>query len=191
MRPSRVIQSRASSAVAISRVSRPVDAVPPEWMDDVSPEGETRDLGSRLGAGLVMTVEDLDAKAGALTWAVKHLVPERGMGFIFGASGTFKSFLALDYALHRAYGMRWLGRKTKQAVPVYLAAEGGAGLIRRIKAWHMDRGMAWQDCPMRVVTVPLTLRTQASALRVAIEQTGVEPGDLVIDSRRGCATLKI
>ena len=160
----------------------PVDAVPPEWLDDVPPEGETRDLGSRIGAGLVMTVEDLDAKAGALTWAVKHLVPERGMGVIFGASGTFKSFLALDYALHRAYGMRWLGRKTKQAVPVYLAAEGGAGLIRRIKAWHMDRGMAWQDCPMRVVTVPLTLRTQASALRVAIEQTGVEPGDLVIDT---------
>lgn len=161
----------------------PVDVEPPAWLDETAPESDVvHDLGSKLGAGLVMTVADLDAKAGALTWAVKHLVPEQGLGFVFGASGTFKSFIALDYALHRAYGMPWLGRKTKQAVPVYLAAEGGAGLIRRIKAWHMDRGMNWQDCPMRIVTVPLTLRTQSSALRVAIEETGIKPGDLIVDT---------
>jgi hypothetical protein len=169
------------------RLADAANAEPPEWVDDVPPEYpqeplEALDLGPRLGAAAVMTVSDLDAKAGSLTWAVKHLVPERGMGFIFGASGTFKSFIALDYALHRCYGMKWLGRKTKQAVPVYLAAEGGAGLIRRIKAWHMHRGMIWQDCPMRVVVVPLTLRTQASALRLAIEETGVQPGDLIVDT---------
>lgn len=184
------IERTAGALRAVSRpvlvhdaeAAEPVTAEPPEWLDDVPPQGEDRDLGARLGAGLVMTVMDLDEKAGALTWAVKHLVPARGLGFIFGASGTFKSFIALDYALHRAYGMPWLGRKTKQAVPVYLAAEGGAGLIRRIKAWHMDRGMNWQDCPMRVVIVPLTLRTQASALRVAIQETGIEPGDLIVDT---------
>lgn len=178
------------TAAAVARARGPVlaydaDATlgvePPEWLDDVPPDGSV-DRGARLGAGLVMTVPELDVKAGAMTWAVKHLVPERGLGFIFGASGTFKSFIALDYALHRAYGMRWMGRKTRQAVPVYLAAEGGAGLVRRIKAWHMDRHMLWQDCQMRVVTVPLTLRTQSGALRVAIEETGVEPGDLVIDT---------
>ena len=131
---------------------------------------------------LVLTVGELHEKAGLLRWAVKGLVPERAIGFIYGASGTFKSFLALDYALHRAYGMRWLGRRTKQAVPVYLAAEGGAGLMRRIIAWHKDRGMVWQDCPMRVVIVPLTLRTQAKDLCEAIRNTGVAPGDLVIDT---------
>lgn len=159
---------------------------PPPYLDEMPPEdlpGEhDRDLGPQPPIDLVMTVADLDQKAGALTWAVKHIVPERGLGFIFGASGTFKSFIALDYALHRCYGMKWLGKKTKQAVPVYLAAEGGAGLIRRIKAWHNDRGMVWQDCPMRVVTMPLTLRTQASMLRVAVERTGVEPGDLIVDT---------
>lgn len=172
----------ARRPVLVHDVDAPVSAEPPDWVDDVPPLGEVHDLGPQLPSDLVMTVGELDAKAGALTWAVKHLVPESGLGFIFGASGTFKSFLALDYALHRAYGMKWLGRKTKQATPVYLAAEGGAGLIRRIKAWHMDRGMVWQDCQMRVVTVPLTLRTQASSLRVAVEQTGVEPGDLIVDT---------
>lgn len=133
-------------------------------------------------AGLVLDITQLHERASAVRWAVKGIVPEQGLGFIFGASGTFKSFLALDYALHRAYGMRWMGRRTKQAVPVYLAAEGGAGLMRRIVAWHKDRGMVWQDCPMRVVVVPLTLRTQSKPLAEAIRATGVECGDLIIDT---------
>ena len=132
--------------------------------------------------GLVLSVGELYERASAVRWAVKGLVPERSLGFVYGASGTFKSFLALDYALHRAYGIRWMGRRTRQAVPVYLAAEGGAGLMRRIEAWHKDRGMNWQDCPMKVVIVPLTLRTHARDLCAAIKATGVEPGDLIVDT---------
>lgn len=132
--------------------------------------------------GLVLTVPQLHARARAISWAVKGLIPGQSLGFIYGGSGTFKSFLALDYALHRCYGMNWMGRRTKQATPVYLAAEGGAGLMRRIEAWHRYRGMAWQDCQMRVVIVPLTLRTQAAKLCKAIEATGVVPGDVIVDT---------
>ena len=131
---------------------------------------------------LVMTVEQLDKASSAVSWAVKGLIPERSIGFMFGASGTFKSFLALDYALHRTYGMRWLGRRTKAAQVVYLAAEGGTGLIRRIKAWHKDRHMIWEDCTLRVVVVPMTLKTQAAALKDAIEKAGVQPGDVIVDT---------
>lgn len=154
----------------------------PHAIDEIPPPEEYLDLGPRIAPGVIMSVAELDAKAGAVSWAVKHLVPERSIGFIFGASGTFKSFVALDYALHRCYGMAWLGRKTRRSTPIYLAAEGGAGLIRRIKAWHKDRGMVWQDCPMKVVIVPLTLKTQASMLRVAVEETGIQPGDLIVDT---------
>ena len=131
---------------------------------------------------LVLSVEELHAKAGAVRWAVKGLVPERGLGFMYGASGAFKSFVALDYALHRAYGLKWMGRKTRQAVPVYLAAEGGSGLMRRIEAWHKVRGLDWRKCLMRVVIVPLTLRTHAATLRDAIREAGVQPGDVIVDT---------
>jgi AAA domain-containing protein len=132
--------------------------------------------------GLVLTVPELHRKAGSVKWAVKHVVPEHGLGFIYGASGTFKSFVALDYALHRAYGMKWMGRRTRKATPVYLAAEGGAGLMRRIEAWHLMRKLDWRKCPMRVVIVPLTLRTEAATLREAIVAAGVTPGDLIVDT---------
>lgn len=163
-------------------IPRAVSTAEEKFRKEIVEHGPDKDLGPQPAGDLVLTVEQLHAKAGAVTWAVKGLVPEHGLGFWFGASGTFKSFIALDYALHRAYGMPWLGRKTKQAVPVYLAAEGGAGLMRRIEAWHRDRGMVWQDCPMRVVIRPLTLRTQAAELRVAIERAGVKPGDLTVDT---------
>lgn len=132
--------------------------------------------------GLVLTLEQLHARAAAVRWAVKGIIPEQGVGFFYGASQAFKSFITLDYALHRAYGMRWLGRKTKQACPVYLAAEGGAGFMRRIEAWHRARGLDWRACPMRVVIVPLTLRTHARTLRQAIEATGIQPGDVIVDT---------
>jgi hypothetical protein len=133
-------------------------------------------------AGLVLTIGELYERAGAVRWAVKGLIPQQGLGFIYGASGTFKSFLALDYALHRAYGMNWMGRRTHQAVPVYLAAEGGAGIMKRIQAWHKARSMDWRKCPMRVVVVPLTLRTQAGTLADAVKACGVECGDLIVDT---------
>lgn len=132
--------------------------------------------------GLVLTLEQLHARSASVRWAVKGIIPEQGVGFFYGASQAFKSFITLDYALHRTYGMKWLGRKTKQATPIYLAAEGGAGLMRRIEAWHQARGMDWRKCPMRVVIVALTLRTQAKHLREAIEAADVAPGDVIVDT---------
>ena len=131
---------------------------------------------------LVLDMAQLHARAASAAWAVKGLVPEQGLGFLFGGSGAFKSFLALDYALHRCYGMRWLGRRTRQAVPVYIAAEGGAGLMRRIDAWHRDRGMLWQDCPMRVVIQPLMLSTKATILADTIKSLTLTIGDVIVDT---------
>lgn len=160
-------QARGWQNPAKTLVRLPSDEAPP-----VDPEAPR----------LVLTMAELDAEASALRWAVKGIIPEKSVGFFYGASGTFKSFLALDYALHRCYGMRWMGRRTKQATPVYLAAEGGAGLLRRVKAWHAYRGLTWEDCPMRCVIVPMTLRTHSRVLRQAVESCGVEPGDLIIDT---------
>jgi hypothetical protein len=182
---------RIDATAAALRSARPIlvhdddrpEITPPDWMDDIPPPEIVTSRAAKLAPSIVMTMDDLGKAAAAASWAVKHVIPERGLGFIFGASGAFKSFVALDYALHRAYGQRWLGRKTKQAIPVYLAAEGGAaGIHKRIRAWHADRGMVWEECPMRVITTPLTLRTQSSALREVIERVGVEPGDVIVDT---------
>lgn len=151
-----------------------------DWVNPMSKAAATSP--SISAEGLLLTVEQLKGRAQSLRWAVKGIVPENSIGMVFGASGTFKSFIALDYALHRAYGMPWMGRKTKKAIPIYLAAEGSAGLWWRLDAWHRLHGMDPAHCPLRAVIVPLSLTTEAAVLRAAVEAESIKPGDIVIDT---------
>jgi KaiC/GvpD/RAD55 family RecA-like ATPase len=131
---------------------------------------------------MLLTTRELAEIADALRWAVDDTIPENSIGMLFGATGTYKSFIALDYALHRAWGMNWLGRKTRQATPIYIAAEGGAGLMKRLRAWHLKHGKDVMECPMRLLIRPISLTTQAVDLRDAVKALGITPGDIVIDT---------
>jgi hypothetical protein len=70
-----------------------------------------------------------------LAWLIDGLVPLDGMSVIFGAPGSFKSFVALDWALCVATGLPWFGRTVKPGWIVYVAAEGRGGLKQRVLAW--------------------------------------------------------
>ena len=131
---------------------------------------------------LLLSLSELEQRASTIQWSVKGIVPAASLGVIFGASGAFKSFVALDYALSRAWGRQWLGRRTKQAAVVYLAAEGGAGIFRRILAWHKQHGLNWRQCPMHVIVVPLVLAKSCEAIATAIRAKGIQPGDIIVDT---------
>lgn len=164
------INSVFAMAQAAGWKNRPAGALPP-----IAPPAAGE-------PGLLLDVLELDARSASTRWAVKGMVPDASLGMIFGASGTFKSFIALDYQLHRAWDLDWCGRRTKGGVPVFVAAEGGTGLIRRVKAWHQAQGLDWRQCTLRVVVVPLLLLRQAQALADAIERAGVQPCDITIDT---------
>jgi hypothetical protein len=55
---------------------------------------------------------------------------------LFGASGSYKSFIALDFALHIASGRPWHNLATASGTVVYIAAEGATGLALRRRAWE-------------------------------------------------------
>lgn len=69
------------------------------------------------------------------TWLIEGLLPEGGYSSIYGAPGSYKSFLAIDWALHISQGVPWLGRAVKRGPAIYVAAEGGRGIKRRMRAW--------------------------------------------------------
>ena len=73
-------------------------------------------------------------------YMIKGLIPSRGFGAIYGASGTFKSFVALDMAYHIALGKRWAGRRVSQGVALYIAAEGMGGMTKRVEGFRMAHG---------------------------------------------------
>lgn len=131
----------------------------------------------------LLSIAALRAASQNLQWAVKHVVPADSVGVMFGASGTFKSFVALDLALHIAHGLRWLGRKTTAGPVIYIAAEGGAGIWRRVQAWHAGRGVEVVDTlPFHVVPVAVQLMSSASDVVLAASAVGVVPKMVIVDT---------
>jgi hypothetical protein len=63
---------------------------------------------------------------------VGDMLNEREISAFVGASGTGKTFLVIDLALHVAAGRTWLDRATRQTGVVYIAAEAGRGIINRV-----------------------------------------------------------
>ena len=135
------------------------------------------------GEGLLLSLWQLGRRSASVRWQVKHLVPDDSLGMIFGASGTFKSFLAIDHALHVAHGMDWARRKTNAAPVIYLAAEGGAGIYRRVQAWHQHHELEFPD-NFHVCITPLVLSIErhVDLLVKAIEQMAKKPRLIYIDT---------
>jgi hypothetical protein len=86
-------------------------------------------------------VDDTDFAAGKPpSWLIRDVLPQAELGVIFGASGSGKSFFALDLAGSIAQGLDWRGKKTTQARVGFIAAEGASGFRNRINAYcrHND-----------------------------------------------------
>ena len=71
------------------------------------------------------------------SFVIKGLLPEQSFVSIYGPSGSFKSFLALDWACHIASGIDWDQHKVIQGAVLYVAGEGGFGVTKRVRAWEI------------------------------------------------------
>jgi hypothetical protein len=69
------------------------------------------------------------------TWVIKDVLPQAELVVLYGASGSGKSFLALDMAAAIARGVEWRGKRTRKGRVAYIAAEGGGGFRKRLKAY--------------------------------------------------------
>lgn len=96
---------------------------------------EARRTTAGMPSGLLRTVDyEPGAKHVAPTWLVKGLLPNRGLGLLIGESQAGKSFLAIHAAVCVARGLPFFGKKTKPGAVLYIAAEGGSGVLPRIQA---------------------------------------------------------
>jgi len=105
----------------------------------------------------------------AREWLVSGILPEKGIAMLYGPPGTYKSFLAIDWALCIGYGYGWLGRAVKQGGVAYIAGEGSFGLGPRVKAWkghhhkQGNSGVKWYGQPI-ALTDPASVLELVAAL---------------------------
>lgn len=67
---------------------------------------------------------------------IKGYLPCHALTCIYGPSGSYKSFLAIDWACRVATGFSWAEKRVAQGTVIYVVGEGGIGVPRRIKAWE-------------------------------------------------------
>lgn len=173
---------RENNVVPIRKVS-PVDMVAAHTDDELVPETLADVLFSKLcfdpEASLVAAADE--------AWILDDLLPARGIGFIYGAPGSYKSFVALDMAASVSSGRAWHGYECEMPGPVvYIAAEGSRGLMERSVAWKRHHEL--DPGPLAILTVPVmmddVLMVQAftECLERAAEAFGAPVRMVVIDT---------
>lgn len=128
---------------------------------------------------------------------MKGVIPDAGIGAIYGDSGTYKSFLTLDLLAHVSRSKEWFGCRVKGAPAVYVPFEGQGGIPNRVRAWRMAQTRALYpdnlavfepDSSVRsgvaVIMEPLNLREKADRDRLVgeLKAQGWAGGILCIDT---------
>jgi hypothetical protein len=101
--------------------------------------------------------KDIHANLTSATF-VKRVLGYGTCSMCYGETGSAKTFFVCYLALCVALGQPFFGRKVKRGLVVYIAAEGGASLRRRIEAFRQFYGLPDDDdIPFCLIAAPVNL----------------------------------
>src|ERR1700674_809342 len=107
-------------------------------------------------------------------WLIDGVMPLMGLTALYGQPGGGKSFIALDMALAIASGRPWQGHPVKRGYVVYISAEGGSGLSKRVGAWlahHQIRPSEYADLAASFVVSAIRIHPDSEDLGAILDQT--------------------
>ena len=112
---------------------------------------------------------------------IGDLLAHNTLAVLYGPPGSYKTFVALDWALCVAGGLPWQGREVRAGPVLYVAAEGSAGLGTRVEAW-VEGFRA--DPPGRFRAYPDTVNLREASQRDTLAEwaTTDRPGLVVFDT---------
>ncbi|MDC9622483.1 AAA family ATPase [Xenorhabdus sp. XENO-7] len=125
-----------------------------------------------------------------LDYVVKGIIPAHSLCSIYGASGSYKSFLAGAWGCHIATGKAWAGKQVAQGSVLYVVGEGGIGVPRHIKAWEIVNGQTVEN--MYLINTPVFPASPAEVheLVIAAQQVEAETGQpvrlIILDTLARC-----
>lgn len=71
---------------------------------------------------------------------IDGILSRHSYALLVGRDSTFKTFIALDWALCVATGKPWQGRTVEKLPVLFIAGEGAYGLAQRVDAWEYAWG---------------------------------------------------
>jgi KaiC/GvpD/RAD55 family RecA-like ATPase len=115
-------------------------------------------------------------------WHIKGVLPKADLIVLYGASGSGKSFVALDMIGAVARGTQWQGCRVKKAKVVMIAAEGSGGVGKRIRAYCKHYGLNEADLDIGIIRVPPNVIEDVDVQELVNALTAVGPDVFVIDT---------
>jgi hypothetical protein len=107
-------------------------------------------------------------------WLIKNVLPAAGLIVLYGASGSGKTFIAIDMAFAIARGVAWRGNRVKKGRVLVVAAEGGKGMSKRLKATCDYHKIDPNEVDIGLLTVPpnFLLSEDVTELAAAVSASG-------------------
>lgn len=131
-------------------------------------------------------LEDATQLSARQAYRIKGLLPESAwLSLLYGPPGGGKTFAALDMGLHIAVGRSFHGRPVKRGKVLYVAAEGQAGILRRLRGWRQHYGLPVSALENFSV-LPMPVQLDSDELSILLSAIGDLPGEtpevIVIDT---------
>lgn len=181
-RPQVTMASVKHMVAAASRA--PIDeAKRQEIMARAEPRDIFRTPDNFSGKFKIETIGDV-AERPSTEWLVKGVIPQADLIVLFGASGSGKSFMALDMGLSIARGAEWRGRRVKKGRVLYIAAEGAGGVGKRLKASCKVHSLDPDESELAVITAAPNIMDSddIGELLDAIAAAGGDPVLIIADT---------
>lgn len=126
----------------------------------------------------------------APTWLIDRIMPAGGLVALYGPPGCGKSFVALDVAFSIATGKQWQGHPVEPGHVLYLAAEGGAGMSKRARAWLTSNQVKASQTNMAWLIESVPVHVDSDQMTVLLERIQFEIDDtpdlVIVDTLARC-----
>lgn len=138
-----------------------------------SPEAEFEKIGPEVSPKKTKTLfgergKDVEPNFNQV-YLVDKLLSPNAMSVIYGESNSGKTFFALDLSLHISLGQAWHDKKVLSGLVFYIAAEGGWGIKKRIKAFRKYHNLEGKDFPFVLIPCPVDLLNPKTHVNEIIE----------------------
>lgn len=120
----------------------------------------------------LVPIDELLSEPIVMDWIVRDHIESDTTGCLYGDSGAFKSFIAIDLLCHVATGKDWCGNPVKAGNVIYICGEGKGGIKRRFRAWFERHGEEPRNIYVRTIPAALIDPIATATLLDEIRQIG-------------------
>lgn len=117
---------------------------------------------------------------------IDDFLPKDSFSMIFGPSGQFKSFIAMDIACSVATGNSYHGNDVEKAPVIYMTGEGQRSIGLRKVAWEIKNKASAMDLILLGEAIDMTSSSASSQLSEMVyefeRKDGIRPKLLIIDT---------